>query len=285
MSNDWNFLQELVFNFGHALASNPTQYMMERAFAHHRLNWRYVQFEFGPEKLADAVRAVRTLGFRGGNCTLPYKVAVIEHLDGLGKSASLMEAVNCVVRRGEQLIGENTDGKGFLQSFHQVADSAGKTVVILGAGGAARAIAIELALAGVEKITVVNRNEGRGQALVELLLNRTKVNADFVHWQGDFTVPEDTQVLVNATSIGMSDRDARVAIAEESLCGDLVVADVIVNPPDSRLIRTAREQGCTTLDGLGMVVNQAVIAMEYWTGVDANATIMRKALQQVLKID
>ena len=139
MTKEWNFLQKLVFNFGHELASNPTQYMMEQAFAHHGLPWRYVQFEFGAEELADAVRAMRLLGFRGGNCTIPFKVAIIEHLDGLGESASMMEAVNCVVRRGDELIGENTDGKGFMQSFRQIADPAGKSVVILGAGGAARA--------------------------------------------------------------------------------------------------------------------------------------------------
>jgi len=282
MTREWNFLQELVFNFGHELASNPTQYMMEQAFAHHGLPWRYVQFEFGAEKLADAVRAVRLLGFRGGNCTIPFKVAIIEQLDGLGESASMMEAVNCVVRRGDELIGENTDGKGFMQSFRQVADPAGKSVAILGAGGAARAIAVELALAGAASVTIVNRTAQRGQALADLIRQRTASEAIFTEWSGQFSVPGDVQVLINATSIGMGDADARLPIAEESLRSDLVVADVIVDPPDTHLIRTARDRGCVVLDGMGMVVNQAVIAFQYWTGVDASAEVMRGALREVV---
>jgi len=282
MTQEWNFLQELVFNFGSELGKNPTQYMMEKAFGRHGLNWRYVQFEFGPEKLEDAVNAMRLLGFRGGNCTMPYKVSIIEHLDGLGESASLMGAVNCVVRRGDQLIGENTDGKGFLQSLLQVADPAGKSVVVLGAGGAARAIAVELALAGVRALTIVNRGEERGQELARLLREEVNVKTNFVRWQGDFTVPDSTDVLVDATSIGMLDADARVPLDVDSLRPEMVVADVIIDPPDTRLIRDARERGATALDGLGMVVNQAVIAFKYWTEVDPDPEVMRSALKEVL---
>ena len=284
MTQEWNFLQDLVFNFGHELASNPTQYMMEQAFAHHRLNWRYIQFEFEPDKLAGAVQAMRHLGFRGGNCTLPYKVAVIEHLDGLGESAAVMEAVNCVVRRDGQLIGENTDGKGFLQSFRQVAEPSGKEVVILGAGGAARAIAVELALAGAAGITIVNRSAQRGQELADLLIERTQSQIVFTPWTGEYAVPESADVLVNATSIGMGDDTATIAIDPATLRPSLVVADVIVNPPDTWLLRTARECGCTTVDGLGMVINQALIAFRYWTGVEAEPGVMRRALTEVLGI-
>ena len=122
MAQRWNFRQELVFCFGHHLADNPTQHMLEKAFRHHGLNWRYVNFELGNERLAEAVRAVRVLGFRGGNCTMPCKVTVIPHLDRLGQSAGVMEAVNCVVVDGEEFVGENTDGKGFLQSLREVTD-------------------------------------------------------------------------------------------------------------------------------------------------------------------
>ena len=183
MAKEWNFLQELVFNFGSELASNPTQYMMEQAFAREGLNWRYVQFEFSPEKLASAVAAMRLLGFRGGNCTMPYKVAIVEHLDGLGESAAVMGAVNCVVRREDRLIGENTDGKGFLQSFREVAEPKGRSVVVLGAGGAARAIAVELALAGASRFTIVNRTAARGKELTSLLTGKVGVEASYVPWE------------------------------------------------------------------------------------------------------
>jgi shikimate dehydrogenase len=285
MAKEWNFLQDLVFNFGAELASNPTQYMMEQCFRDRGLNWRYVQFEFGPEKLEEAVHAMRLLGFHGGNCTMPYKVEITKHLDALGKSAEVMGAVNTVVRRGDKLVGENTDGKGFLQSFRSVADPAGKAVAILGAGGAARAIAVELALAGAPRFVVVNRSEKRGQELAELLRGKVGADAGYEPWQEDYKVPADIDVVVNATSIGMGDREARVAIDVESLRSDLVVADVVISPPDTWLIRTARERGATAIDGLGMVIHQAVIAFNYWTGEEADPQVMRVALEEVLGLE
>ncbi len=282
MAQRWNFRQELVFCFGHHLADNPTQHMLEKAFRHHGLNWRYVNFELGNERLAEAVRAVRVLGFRGGNCTLPCKVTVIPHLDRLGQSAGVMEAVNCVVVDGEELVGENTDGKGFLQSLGEVTDPAGKRVTILGAGGAARAIAVETALAGASRITVVNRSPRRGRQLVELLQTRTEVEARFLPWQGDHAVSDDTQILINATSIGMHpDAGARIPLRTDTLTPGLVVADVIANPPRTRLLQDAADRGCTVLDGLGMLVNQGVISFRYWTGQDPDSSVMRAALEEV----
>src|SRR5436190_24183333 len=156
MTKILNFKQELTGCFGQPVAENPTQAMIEAAYRHHGLDWRYLTIEVAASGLADAVRGARAMGFRGFNCTIPHKVAVIQHLDGLGESAALMGAVNCVVRRGEKLIGENTDGKGFVQSLAAVTDPKGKSVVLFGAGGAARAIAVELGLAGARKITLVN---------------------------------------------------------------------------------------------------------------------------------
>jgi shikimate dehydrogenase len=282
MARQWNFRQELVFCFGHHLADNPTQHMLEKAFRHHGMNWRYVNFELGNERLAEAVRAVRVLGFRGGNCTLPCKVTVIPHLDRLGQSAGVMEAVNCVVADGEELVGENTDGKGFLQSLREVTDPAGKRVTILGAGGAARAIAVETALAGASRITIVNRSPRRGRELVELLRARTEAEARFLPWQGDHSVSDDTQILINATSIGMHpDAGARIPLRTDTLTPEMVVADVIANPPLTRLLQDAAGRGCTVLDGLGMLVNQGVISFRYWTGQDPDSSVMRAALEEV----
>ena len=282
MAQRWNFRQELVFCFGHHLADNPTQHMLEKAFRHHGLNWRYVNFELGNERLAEAVRAVRVLGFRGGNCTMPCKVTVIPHLDRLGQSAGVMEAVNCVVVDGDEFVGENTDGKGFLQSLREVTEPAGKRVTILGAGGAARAIAVETALAGASRITIVNRSPRRGQELVELLQTRTKVEARFLPWEGDHALSEDTEILINATSIGMHpDADARVPLRTDTLKPGMVVADVIANPPQTRLLQDAASRGCTALDGLGMLVNQGVISFRYWTGQDPDSSVMRAALEEV----
>jgi shikimate dehydrogenase len=280
-----NFLSELVGSFAQPAAENPTVAMIEAAFRHHELPWRYINCEIAPEDLGDAVRAARALRWAGFNCSLPHKVAVIAHLDGLGESATVMGAVNCVVRRSGKFIGENTDGKGFVQSLREHVDPAGKALVMFGAGGAARAIGVETSLAGARRITVVNRGEARGQELVSLLNQKTPAKADFIPWRGDFRVLPETDVVVNATSIGLfPDVDARLALDLGSLRPGLVVADVIPNPPKTRLIRDAAARGCTVIDGVGMLVNQGVISIKYWTGVDADAQVMRRKIEEIFGV-
>ena len=129
---------------------------------------------------------MRAMGFRGCNLTIPHKVEVIQYLDRTSQAATLMGAVNCVNRVGDELVGDNTDGKGFVQSLAGLTDPAGKNIVILGAGGAARAIAVELALAGAVEMTVVNRGEARGNELVELLQNKVHLPARFIKWEGNY---------------------------------------------------------------------------------------------------
>jgi shikimate dehydrogenase len=277
-----NFKQELTACFGQPVAENPTQAMIEAAYQHHELDWRYLTIEVSPDGLRDAVNGARAMGFRGFNCTIPHKVAVIEHLDELGESAALMGAVNCVCLRGDKLVGENTDGKGFVESLRDVTDPTGQRVVIFGAGGAARAIGVEVALAGVTHITIVNRTPERGETLVELLNDKTPADAEFVFWEGEYNIPDGTGVVINATSIGLyPDVDAQLAINMESLSADMVVADVIPNPPRTHLVREATERGCRVIDGLGMLVNQGVIGVKYWTGIDVDAKVMRQALETV----
>ncbi|MCG6155651.1 shikimate dehydrogenase [Rubinisphaera margarita] len=281
-----NFKQELTSVFGQPVAENPTQAMIEAAYQHHGLDWRYLTIEVAPEDLPAAVQGMRAMNFRGGNLTIPHKVAVIPLLDRLSEAAQLMGAVNCIIREGDELVGDNTDGKGFVDSLRPVCDPAGKKVVILGAGGAARAISVELALAGVEDITIVNRDSGRGTGLLDLLngpvAKATSVKATFVPWEGDFDVPPGTDVVINATSIGLfPDVNARIPLHMASLEPNMVVADVIPNPPETRLVKEARAIGCEVLDGLGMLVNQGVIGFRLWTGVDPDPVIMRRALETV----
>jgi shikimate dehydrogenase len=290
MAKELNFKQELVGCYGFPVAENPTQAMIEPAFRAMGLDWRYLTLEVKPENLPAAVAGARAFGFQGFNCTIPHKVAVIEHLDGLGESARLMGAVNCVVRQDDgRLIGENTDGKGFVSSIRELTDPAGKSMLLLGAGGAARAIGVEMALAGVRKITVVNRSEERGRDLETLLLGDGLAlvapdleEVEFLKWDGEVKAPEGTDIAVNATSIGLfPDIDARVALDVDSLTADMVVADVIPNPPETRLVRDARDKGCEVIDGLGMLVAQGVIGIEFWTGRSPDPAVMRAGLEEV----
>jgi shikimate dehydrogenase len=255
--------------------------MIEAAFRHHGLDWRYINCEVPPGKLGDAVNGARAMGWRGFNCSIPHKVTVIQHLDGLGESAAIMGAVNCAVNRDGKFIGENTDGKGFLASLLQVADPKGKSVVMFGAGGAARAIGVELALAGAKSITIVNRSAERAEPLVKLLNDKTGAKTELVVWPKAYAIPAGTDIVVNATSIGLGDGNAPLDIDVKSLQPGMVVADVIVDPPDTRLLRDARAQGATVIDGLGMLINQGVIGVKYWTGIDPDPGVMRKKLEEI----
>ncbi len=128
---------------------------------------------------------------------------MIQHLDGISDEAAMMGAVNTIVRKGDQLIGDNTDGKGFVQSLKEVADPQGKKIVMFGAGGAARAIGVETALEGAAEITIVNRSAERGEELARLLKEKTDVSVSFALWDGEYTLADDVDVVINATSIGL----------------------------------------------------------------------------------
>ncbi|MGP0066188.1 MAG: shikimate dehydrogenase [Isosphaeraceae bacterium] len=277
-----SFQQGLVGVFGDPVAENPTQAMMEPAFADMGLDWRYLTVEVRPQDLGDAVRGARAMNWRGFNCTIPHKIAVIPHLDRLNPAAETIGAVNCVINRGGELVGDNTDGKGFLESVSSVRQVQGLNVVVLGAGGAARAIAVELAFAGAARLTIVNRTVDRAEELARVIRERIGVAASSVVWEGMYHVPEDVDVVVNATSIGLyPDTDARVPIDVASLGPKMLVCDVIPNPPRTRLIQEAESRGCTVLDGLGMLVNQGVIGVKIWSGRTPRAEVMRSALEAV----
>jgi shikimate dehydrogenase len=279
-----NFLHEITGSFACPAAENPTVAMVEAAYQHHGLHFRYLNCEVKPEHLGDAVKGARAMGWAGFNCSIPHKVKVIDHLDGLGTSAEIIGAVNTIVRRSDKYIGENTDGRGFVKAMREAIDPQGKHVVLFGAGGAARAVAVEMALAGAAQITIVNRSKERAQPLVQLLNNKTKAAAEYHTWDKTFVVPKGTEIVINATSIGLyPDVEGRLDLDFKSLSPDMVVADGIHNPPETHLILDARSRGCRALDGLGMLVNQGVLGIQYWTGVEVDASVMRKCLEDIFR--
>jgi shikimate dehydrogenase len=282
MAQTTNFLSTLTGSFSSPAAGNPTRAMVEAAYRHHRIDARYINCEVASPDLPDAVRGALAMGWIGFNCSTPHKIAVVPLLDELAPSAALIGAVNCVVRRGLRLVGENTDGQGFLASLRTVVDPAGRHVVILGAGGAARAIAVEAAMAGAARVTIVNRNQARAAEIAALLNESTPARAESIPWSGPYRIPDDAHVVVNATSVGLfPDVEAEVNIAVDSLRPHLVVADVIPNPPRTRLLRDAASRGCTTLDGLGMLVNQAAIGLRLWLDIGVDRKVMRQTLDRI----
>ena len=283
MTQSTNYLSDLTGVFGYPVAENPTIVMQEAAFKAQGLNWRYLNLEVRPEDLADAVRGLRAMNFQGINLTIPHKLAILQFLDEVAPDAALIGAVNTVRRDSERLIGENTDGKGFLRALRQDAgiDPSGKKVLILGAGGAARAIGVELALAGASEITIVNRTADRGQGLADHLNAKTDTSALFVNWDGDYVVPQGTDIVINATSIGLyPDVNARPAVDYDSIQAGMLVCDVIPNPPRTPFLQTAEQRGAQTLDGLGMLVYQGAIGFTMWTGEEAPVDVMHQALSE-----
>jgi shikimate dehydrogenase len=284
MSPQANYKHELVGAFGDPIAENPTGVMQEAAFAALGLLWRYQLIQVHQGDLEAAINGIRAMNFQGINLTIPHKVKVLKYLDEVSPDAALMGAVNTVRRAGDRLIGENTDGKGFLRSLREDAgvDPAGKRVVVLGAGGAARAVTVELALASAAHITVVNRTPGRGQELAALLNQKTPVKANFVPWEGTYALPVDTDVLVNATSIGLYPHvNDRPDLDYDTIMRGMTACDVIPNPPRTPFLKEAEARGARTLDGLGMLVYQGAIAFQMWTGVAAPVDVMRRALEEV----
>ena len=281
-----DYKPQLTGLFGTPVAENPSVVMLEAGFRALDLNWRYVTMEVQPENLGAAVGGLRAMGFSGINCTVPHKVAVIQYLDDVSADARLMGAVNTVRREGDRLIGENTDGKGFLRALREDGgvDPAGKRFVVLGAGGAARAMTVELALAGAAELVIVNRTPARALPLVDLLNDKTPTHATFVPWAATYPIPAETDVVVNTTSIGLFPDPNMPNVDYTTIQPHMVVCDIIPNPPQTRFLDEAAARGAKTLDGLGMLVYQGAIGFKMWTGHDAPVDAMWRALADVFGV-
>lgn len=275
------YRSELIGLFGCPVDENPTVVPMEAAFKALDLNYRYNTMLVYPEDLEIAMKSLKALHMKGTHITIPHKVSVIPYLDELTETAKLIGAVNTIYEKDGKMIGENTDGKGFIKSLEdENMPIAGKKAVLLGAGGAARAISIELALAGINEITIVNRTASRGEELVHLINEKTNVKANFILWNYSYKVPEDTDLLINCTSIGLYPDTNIPDIDYGSLNSKILVCDVIPNPLHTNFMAKVESYGCKTLDGFSMLINQAAISFKLWTNVDAPIEIMKAAMMK-----
>lgn len=277
-----NYRSELVGCFGDPVDGNPTAVMEEAAFTACGLNYRYITAKVCAGDLPAAFAGIKAMNFCGINLTMPHKIDIIPLLDGLSASAAIIGAVNTVVNRGGKWIGENSDGKGFVESLRQQGCTLqGKYITILGAGGAARAIGIECALAGAASITIINRSETRGQELVELIRKNTSAQARYAPWTPAVRIPEETQILVNATCIGFDqDRAQAPDIDYTAITTGMYVSDVVFNPVDPLFLQKARAQGAKTISGLGMLAQQGAINFTLWTGKPAPLDVMVQMLEK-----
>ncbi|MBM4464912.1 MAG: shikimate dehydrogenase [Chloroflexi bacterium] len=291
-STDTNLLSsvtgetKLVGLIGWPVEHSLSPAMHNSAFAALNLNWCYLPLPVPPERLGEAVAGLRALSFVGANVTVPHKEAVMCYLDEVTPQAQAIGAVNTIVVCGEKSIGYNTDWLGFLAALSEAGfDPQGKRAVILGAGGAARAVVYALAQAGAQ-VTVLNRTLTRTQALVRdfsppfpsALLVSLPLNSQTLREQA-----AEAHLLVNTTPVGTwPEVDESIWPEDLALPGHLTVFDLVYNPRQTRLLQQAEAAGARSIGGLGMLVHQGAASFELWTGEKAPVEAMYEAAQKTV---
>lgn len=274
---------QVVGLIGDPVEHSRSPAMHNAAFAALGLDWVYVSLPVRSEDVAAAVGGVRALGLRGVNVTMPHKATVIPHLDEIARGARLIGAVNTIVRQGDQLLGENTDGKGFVRALREKAglEPKGRRVLLFGAGGAARALAVELAMAGAGSVAIVNRTTRRAEELAARVTQATGCETLAVPWDPRAwqEVLAGADIVVNATRAGMQGEPDFVSeIPWECLKDEAVVCDAVYEPVETAFLRAAAARGLKTLDGLLLLLFQGVLAFELWTGRPAPVEVMARAI-------
>lgn len=273
--------------FGDPVGHSLSPVMQNRAFAASGLDCCYVPFRVDRDGLAAAVAAIRALGLWGVNITIPHKENVLPYLDEIDREAALIGAVNTIVNRGGRLCGYNTDATGFLLSLREEAgfDATGKRAVILGAGGAARAVAFALALGGANSLDIINRDALKARALAGDLAKVTGCSAAAGSFQDELFKEAlgKADLVVNATPVGMHPRHRQISLVPaEILRPGCLVCDLVYNPVRTKLLAEAAAVGCRVLNGLGMLVAQGALAFELWTGREAPVAVMREAVEECI---
>lgn len=265
----------------HSLSPQLHNYLFKRL----NVNGRYLAFRVKPDALSRAVAGLDALGATGFNVTVPHKQAIIPLLDSLSPEAQALGAVNTVVRERGRLVGHNTDWIGFLEplSANDVHIEA-QHAVVLGAGGAALGVVYGLIRAHVGHISVVNRTLHKAQALAQHVrqrLNFKQVETLALDDNALGTVLRTATLLVNATSVGLWPHSDKIPISRDLLLPQLTVYDLVYNPLETQLLKAARAVGADTLDGLGMLIGQAVAAFSLWTGVDVPSDEVAKLRERL----
>ena len=253
----------------HSLSPRMHNFLLERA----GLNYRYLAFRVDSARLKGALEGVRSLGVRGLNVTAPHKERVLPHLDGLSEEAQALGAVNTILNDGGRLIGYNTDVYGFSESLRaQDICPEGWDVVILGAGGGAAAVAWALIELGAAGIAIYSRTRERAEALANRLAKVRGSASIEAHGLADGGLKDEgelvqAQLLVHATPVGTFPHTDEIVIKPELLHDDLIVYDLVYNPPKTKLLREAAVRGARAINGLEMLIYQGLRSFEIWTGV------------------
>lgn len=252
------------------------------------LDYVYVPLKVEKEDLSRVVKALKSLDFVGFNVTIPYKKEIMKYIDENSIEAILMGAVNTVKKIDGKLYGYNTDAEGFLRSFKEEAGTSfeGKKVVLIGAGGVARPIAVKIASEGAEKISLVNRTKEKAIELAETVNENVREIVQVYNFE-DKTFKmavEESDIIINTTSVGMTPDVGKSPISGDYFNDSQIVYDVIYTPLETKLLKDAKKKGCKTINGLGMLFYQGIKAYEIWTGVKLSQEHINEVYSSFKKI-
>lgn len=280
---------KFCYLIGYPVGHSMSAVMHNAAFQELGLDFRYELHPVKPEELGRFVSStMRTSDVRGASVTIPHKVSVVSHLDEVDAVAMSIGAVNTIVNDDGWLKGYNTDGIGAMRSLEEAfGDLHGAKVVILGAGGAARAISYYLSTV-VGELVILNRTFERAEELADAIIEysecRSTISALRLCSEGLGRALDGADVIINATSVGMKPNIDATPIDSKLLRSDLLVLDIVYNPPKTRLLREAEAAGARTLTGVGMLVYQGVAAFKLWTGMDAPEETMMRSVEEALGV-
>ncbi|MFD1671860.1 shikimate dehydrogenase [Agrilactobacillus yilanensis] len=276
----------------YGLLAHPCQHSMSplmhnTAFAHHQLNSTYLAFDVLPENIEAALAGMRAMGVAGVNLSMPLKTAVLPYLDDIEPAAKLIGAVNTIKNDHGRLTGYNTDGLGLLQALAPEFEPKGAQIAILGAGGAAKSVAVHCALAGVKKITIFNRHIGpgsRADALQQLLATGTEAEVEVYALDNTAQLKQtlgQVALLVNATNLGMGTYEGQSPLPTPAVFSkDIIVFDMIYAPRETALLKSARAAGLTRVhNGIGMLIQQGAAAFKIWTGEEMPISLVKEKLE------
>ncbi|MEW6222373.1 MAG: shikimate dehydrogenase [Candidatus Hadarchaeota archaeon] len=272
---------KLYLLIGHSVEKSLSPAIHNAAFNALNLDAIYVAVDVPERSLADAIGGVRALGIAGFNVTIPHKISVMKFLDEVDESAKSAGAVNTVVNRRGKLVGYNTDGEGAMRALMKAIRSIkGRQVVLLGAGGAGRGIAVSLAKAGAA-LVIANRTVERAKALASMAEEfGAEVSVVSVQKPALKKIIGCADVLINATSVGMWPESGRTLVTSDMMHRNLIVMDIVYKPLKTKLLAEAKKAGAKTIDGLGMLVNQGALSFEMWTGKRAPVKVMKTAVKR-----
>lgn len=277
---------EIYAVLGKPIKHSLSPLMHNTGFLELGLDKAYIAFEAAPDKMKLAIDMMRAFNIKGFNLTMPLKEEVIPYLDQLSPEAKLIGAVNCVDNKNGILTGYNTDSKGFALSVLKKYEKIPKRAFVLGAGGVAKAICVQLALQGTEEIYITNRHVERANILANKLRGIGSLQVHVVSWDRTIweTIMPDSEIIVNATSLGMANNgNLAKCIPWQNICKETIIYETIYNPLETGFLQQARDVGLTTVEGLDLLLYQGAIAFEIWTGLEMPLHAVREAMTRYIR--